>query len=195
VRYEIEVNGELRHVDVTRRDDRFVVVMDEREWVVDAAHVGGHLLSLLIEQKRDLVSNTSGPGRGAAAGTGNGHGQISSREIAIGTDPGHGQLVFGIRTVPLSIGLNPRRGAARGSHAGGAASGPQRIVAPMPGKVVRVLGKPGDAVSSRQPVVVIEAMKMENELRATGQGTISEVLVREGQSVEAGTLLAVVNPS
>jgi propionyl-CoA carboxylase alpha chain len=62
----------------------------------------------------------------------------------------------------------------------------------MPGKVVRLLAKPGDRVVHRQPVVVIEAMKMENELRATRDGAVAELLVHEGQSVEAGTLLAVI---
>jgi biotin carboxyl carrier protein len=76
--------------------------------------------------------------------------------------------------------------------AGGAASGPQRVTAPMPGKVVRVLVKPGDAVAARQPVVVVEAMKMENELRAGREGTVSDVQVREGMSVDAGALLLVI---
>jgi biotin carboxyl carrier protein len=65
----------------------------------------------------------------------------------------------------------------------------------MPGKIVRVLGKSGDSVAPRQPVVVIEAMKMENELRAGRGGTIGEVFVQEGQSVEAGAPLAIINPS
>ena len=54
----------------------------------------------------------------------------------------------------------------RKERRGAPGSGPQRLVAPMPGKVVRVLVKPGDTVRARQPIVVIEAMKMENELRA-----------------------------
>jgi biotin carboxyl carrier protein len=63
----------------------------------------------------------------------------------------------------------------------------------MPGKVVRVLVKKGEAVRARQSVVVIEAMKMENELRAAGDGTMAEIHVRDGQSVEAGALLAVIH--
>ncbi len=59
----------------------------------------------------------------------------------------------------------------------------------MPGKVVRVLVKPGDAVRARQPVVVVEAMKMENELRAGRDGTVAEIHAREGTSVDAGALL------
>ena len=62
----------------------------------------------------------------------------------------------------------------------------------MPGKVVRVLVKPGDTVAARQPLVVVEAMKMENELRAGRDGTVAEVHVREGVSVDAGALLIVI---
>ena len=62
----------------------------------------------------------------------------------------------------------------------------------MPGKVVRVLAKTGDSVHARQPLVVVEAMKMENELRASHDGTVAEVHVREGMSVEAGALLLVI---
>jgi biotin carboxyl carrier protein len=194
VRYEIEVNGQLREVDVIRRDDRIVVVMGDREWVVDAAQVNSNVLSLLIEEGCDGTAEQAHRHERPAARD-NGDKQISSREVAIGQDQVTGQFVFGIRTLPLAVGLNPRRRPGRASHAGSAGNGPQRIVAPMPGKIVRVLGKTGDPVAQRQPVVVIEAMKMENELRATREGTIAEVLVREGQSVEAGTLLAVVNPS
>jgi biotin carboxyl carrier protein len=52
--------------------------------------------------------------------------------------------------------------------------------------------KVGDVVRAREPVVVVEAMKMENELRADREGTVAEVHVREGMSVEAGALLAVI---
>jgi biotin carboxyl carrier protein len=62
----------------------------------------------------------------------------------------------------------------------------------MPGKVVRVLVKVGDEVQPRQGLVVVEAMKMENELRAAAAGRVREVFVSEGQSVEAGTPLVVV---
>ena len=67
-----------------------------------------------------------------------------------------------------------------------------QILAPMPGKVVRVLAAPGDAVSARQGVIVVEAMKMENELRAPRAGIVGEVLVREGALVDAGALLLTI---
>jgi biotin carboxyl carrier protein len=59
----------------------------------------------------------------------------------------------------------------------------------MPGKVLRVLVKAGDVVNTRQELVVVEAMKMENELRAVTAGRVRQVFVTEGQSVEAGTPL------
>jgi biotin carboxyl carrier protein len=62
----------------------------------------------------------------------------------------------------------------------------------MPGKVVRVLVKSGEPVRARQPLVVVEAMKMENELRAGRDGLVAEIHAREGESVDAGALLIVV---
>lgn len=69
----------------------------------------------------------------------------------------------------------------------------QSIVAPMPGRVVRVLVAPGDRVVARQAVVIVEAMKMENELRSPADGIVKEVTVREGAAIEAGTVLVVID--
>jgi biotin carboxyl carrier protein len=63
----------------------------------------------------------------------------------------------------------------------------------MPGRISRVLVRKGDPVRARQPVVVIEAMKMENELRALADGILAEIHVQDGQSVDAGALLAVIH--
>ena len=63
----------------------------------------------------------------------------------------------------------------------------------MPGRVVRVLVKPGDDVTLRQGLVVVEAMKMENELGSPKAGRVKDVTVIEGESVEAGRLLVVVD--
>jgi biotin carboxyl carrier protein len=62
----------------------------------------------------------------------------------------------------------------------------------MPGRIVRVLVGPGDEVTARQGVVVVEAMKMENELRAPKAGRVREVAVSPGVSVEAGRVLVVI---
>jgi biotin carboxyl carrier protein len=71
--------------------------------------------------------------------------------------------------------------------------GPQRVDAPMPGKIVRVLVKEGDAVEEGQGLVVVEAMKMENELKSPKAGVVRELHAQEGQPVEAGAKLAVVS--
>ena len=62
----------------------------------------------------------------------------------------------------------------------------------MPGKIVRVLVQNGQTVVTRQPIVVVEAMKMENELRAGRDGTIAEIHAHEGQSVDDGALLVII---
>jgi biotin carboxyl carrier protein len=62
----------------------------------------------------------------------------------------------------------------------------------MPGRIVKVLVKPEEVVAARQALVVVEAMKMENELRAPRAGTVAEVRVTEGASVEANTVLVVL---
>lgn len=73
--------------------------------------------------------------------------------------------------------------------AAAAASGPAPLKAPMPGLIVRVHVQPGDEVSAGQPLVVMEAMKMENELRAPTAGTVRTVAIQPGTAVEKGALL------
>ena len=63
------------------------------------------------------------------------------------------------------------------------------VEAPMPGKVLQVLVKPGDAVEEGQALLVLEAMKMENMIKAVAAGTVSEVPIAEGEAVEKGALL------
>lgn len=72
------------------------------------------------------------------------------------------------------------------------AEGRQQVVAPMPGKVVRVLVRAGDEVETGQGLVVVEAMKMQNEVRSPKSGTVEQLLAREGQPVNAGEVLVVV---
>jgi len=114
-------------------------------------------------------------------------GVVSAVAVALGAT-GEGDAAVDGHQIPVAIVDRRRRG--RGGL--GVADGEQRIVAPMPGKVIKVLVKPGDAVVARQGLVVVEAMKMENELTAQKAGTVTEVAVTEGSSVEAGRLLVVV---
>ena len=113
------------------------------------------------------------------------HDLVVETEVA----PGHRTVhVAGLR-LPLTITSRAPRGVAAG---GATQTGPTRVLAPMPGKVVRIPVQVGDEVEARQPVVVIEAMKMENALTAGRAGIVKEVLVQEGMSVEAGRPLVVV---
>jgi biotin carboxyl carrier protein len=81
----------------------------------------------------------------------------------------------------------------RRSHSGRIdLAGRQQISAPMAGKVVRVLVAPGQQVETGQGLLVVEAMKMQNEIRSTKTGTVERLLAKEGQAVNAGEILAVI---
>ena len=82
-----------------------------------------------------------------------------------------------------------RRLAARGGEEHG---GRREIKASMPGKVVDVLVAIGDKVEPKQGILIIEAMKMENEIKTPGAGEVKEIRVKAGQAVEAGELLLVI---
>jgi len=90
--------------------------------------------------------------------------------------------------------LDERMRAIRDPTAAAAASGPAPLMAPMPGLVVRVSVGVGDTVSAGQGLVVVEAMKMENELRASVAGVVTAVLAVPGQAVDKGALLVELGP-
>jgi biotin carboxyl carrier protein len=92
---------------------------------------------------------------------------------------------------PIEI-LDERRLRMRRAAGRFTAEGRQTITSPMPGKVVKVLARLGDAVREGQGVVVIEAMKMENEMKSPKDGKVVELNVVEGQAVDGGARLAVV---
>jgi biotin carboxyl carrier protein len=75
---------------------------------------------------------------------------------------------------------------------GAATAGPATVRSPMPGRIVKVLVRAGERIAAGQAVVVVEAMKMENELRAPRAGTVREIRCAEGTAVEAGQDLVVV---
>ena len=167
---QAEIGGHLRQIAAERLGppDRFRVTIDGRAFDVSASRVDQRTWSLLMPDG-------------------------SQHLVAVS-----GALASGL-TVHLPAGDLPvtlphmRRGRHRDSvRAGLSGEGPARIVAPMPGKVVRILAAVGQQVEAGQGVIVVEAMKMENELRAPRDGVVKEVPVPEGHSVEAGALLAVV---
>jgi biotin carboxyl carrier protein len=177
LQYDIEVEGERRRVVVHRIGDGFAVELDGRGWHVDAVRIDAQTVSLIV----GTMPANGDTGRPGPSGVGG-----SSREVTIA--PGkEGQSVAYVGGMPLAVALNGRR--RKGEDGTQTRGGPQRITAPMPGKVVRVLVATGDAVRARQPVVVVEAMKMENELRAGHDGTVAGIHVTEGSSVDAGAPL------
>jgi biotin carboxyl carrier protein len=177
MRYDIDVNGRPHEVIVQRSDGRFTVHLGARSWEVDAARIDQHTLSLLLR----AGGESAAPGAPTV---------LRSREVTLVPDAGQPSMTVRVGGVAIGVSLNGRR-RARGDR-GSQASGPQRVLSPMPGKVLRVLVAPGDAVLARQPIAVIEAMKMENEIRAGRDGRVTEVAVRDGQSVDGGTLVAVI---
>lgn len=86
--------------------------------------------------------------------------------------------------------LDPRRWSRnRGGHR---SEGIESLIAPMPGKVVRLLAAVGDAVTAGQGLMVVEAMKMQNELKASRPGRVLSIAAREGATVTAGEVLATI---
>ena len=102
-----------------------------------------------------------------------------------------GLLVVAIDGFRFEIEVrDPRRWTRRSGGRGG--EGVQTVVAPMPGKVVRVLIAPGDEVKAGQGLLVVEAMKMQNELKASRAGRVLTVPGKEGATVAAGEVLATI---
>ena len=169
--FEIELNGRTRSVSIERAGshERFRVTVDGEVSLVDARRSGEFGLSLVFPEA--------------------GHHGVRVA-LAPGTAPGEMLAYLRGRSVPVTV--NGRRTGRGAADTGGGAHGEQKVLAPMPGRVLRVLVATGDAVEARQPVVVVEAMKMENELRSPKTGRVKDVAVAAGASVEAGRVLMVI---
>jgi len=168
VKLSVEIGGRTHNVEVRRGVNGEEVSLDGKRVEVDIAEAG-RFWSLLIVRRAYEISVVDEPG-------------------GITLVPDNGQAVPTIVTGAGHFGAAARR--ARPLSDG--ADGPQRLLAPMPGRIVKLLAAVGEAVTTRQGLVVIEAMKMENELRSPKTGTVTEIKVTEGSSVEAGAVLAVV---
>ncbi len=182
VRFAVEAGGRERAVEITGRDGRYRAVVDGRVWIVDGVRAGG-AWSLLL---RDDEAGDEGAGDKTASAV------SRSRQVTL-APAASGEMAVSVDGHPVSVRVTSwASGRRRDRSTAGAATGPQQVAAPMPGRIVKVLVKAGDVVTAGQPLVVVEAMKMENELRAARAGTVSEVRVVEGAPVEAGALLMVI---
>ena len=178
MRFEVDTGARRRTIDVQRSGSQWVVTVDGRALSASLAQAGVRW-TLLV-----------GPASPAPAGSAPAAGR--SYEIAV-ESRGRGEHVVSVdgHGVAVSI-LDSRRRGPRGRVGSGDAGGPATVVSPMPGRVVKVLVARGDLVAAHQGLVVVEAMKMENELRAPRAGTVTEVRVREGEPVEAHAVLMVI---
>ena len=172
MRLEIEVSGRARTVTVERAAspaNRFVVTVDGCGHALDVRRLDGSALSII---RLD----------GAAAGT--------SHEMAVVGTGLRGQYDVQLLEGVVRAVIDGRRAVRPAGGQGHA--GRQTVLAPMPGRIVRVLVAAGDEVAERQELVVVEAMKMENAVVAPKAGRVTEVAVHEGATVRTGQTLVTV---
>jgi biotin carboxyl carrier protein len=147
-------------VEVRRGDDGYEVVIGGRTYRIDAARARAGLHSLRIDG--------------------------AQHEVAVRP---HGDGVWWVSTAHGASAvevLDPLAHLAARGAAGKGAKRRRRITAYMPGRVVALLAAEGDTVAAGQGIVVLEAMKMENEIRAEHDGVLARILVQPGQAVEGG---------
>ena len=117
---------------------------------------------------------------------------IAGRSLEVSVEEQSGELIVRTAGREFRVEIFDPRSWRRGKSGGIELEGRQQLVAPMPGKIVRVLAAPGEQVTAGQGLLVIEAMKMQNEVRSPKSGTV-EKLAAEGQTVNAGEVLAIVS--
>jgi biotin carboxyl carrier protein len=161
--YEVAIDGKNHRLELSREDGKWSCRLDGREIVVDAVLARPDVLSLRI---------------------GNQAYEVKCERVG-----GEQHLWVGSRRFAAEV-RDPRslRGRVRTTDD----SGPKKLNAPMPGKIVRVLVSQGAEVEAGTGILVVEAMKMQNELKSPKKGTIQKIFVSEGAAVNAGDVLAIV---
>ena len=163
---EIELDGKLRNVELAHTGQRARWTLDGRMLDADAVEVSPGIYSILIDGKSFEA-------------------RVESKSDS--------ELRIAVAGRQFNAAIRNSRKWKRDRGAGAEAEGPQQVKAPMPGKIVLVLVKIGDAVDAGQGIAVVEAMKMQNEIRSPKSGTIERVLVAAGQTVNAGEVVAIVS--
>ena len=162
--YHITIDGKNYRLELSRVDGRWQCRLDGREVQLDAVLTGRNVLSLLIDSKAYEIKREITP---------------TNMHLWVGS----ARYAAEVRD-PRSLG--GRVQGAAGAH------GPKKLVAPMPGRVVRVLARERDEVEVGQGVIVVEAMKMQNEIKSPKKGIMQKMLTTEGANVNAGDVLAIV---
>jgi biotin carboxyl carrier protein len=167
-RYVLDIEGEQRHAVVGRRGEELEIAVDDGE--PRPAHplsvLGGRALSIRYDGRLHLIHMSAGPGGTVTA-------------------------TMGGRPVRLTV-MDELRAQALESLGDAAGSG--TLKADIPGLVVEVKVAPGQKVHRGEPLIVVEAMKMQNELCAGVAGTVASIPVTAGQAVNPGDVLLVVEP-
>jgi biotin carboxyl carrier protein len=162
--YEVTIAEKVYRVELVRTEQEWKCKLDGRELPLDVVSAQDGMLSLLLQGKSYEV-----------------------KQETVGTES---NVVVGQERFSASV-RDPRSYRSR-RRSGASEQGVMKIKAPMPGKVVRILAPAGAQVEIGQSVVVIEAMKMQNELKAPKTGVVKKISVAEGAAVEAGQALAEV---
>jgi biotin carboxyl carrier protein len=162
--YDIAIDGKHYRLDLNQVEGRWSCRLDGREVEVDAVLARRDVLSLRI---------------------GNQAYEVKCERVGSDTHIWVGSMRYAAEV------RDPRSLRGRGRTAD--EHGPKKLTAPMPGKVVRILVAQGDEVEAGAGILVVEAMKMQNEVKSPKKGIIQKIHVREGASVNAGDVLAIVN--
>ena len=161
--YDVTIDGKSYRLELHRAESGWICRLDGREAEVDAVLARPDVLSLRL---------------------GNQAFEVKCERVA-----GEMHLWVGSRRFDTEV-RDPRSLRSRTRSADD--HGPKKLTAPMPGKVVRVLVREGAQVEAGAGVLVVEAMKMQNEIKSPKKGTIQKILVIEGSAVNAGDVLAIV---
>jgi acetyl/propionyl-CoA carboxylase alpha subunit len=169
--YDVTIDGKHYRLELDRAEGRWLCRLDGRAVEVDAVLARPDVLSLRIgNQAYEIKSEHVGGGKDG------------------GKDDDWHVWVGSVRFA--SEVRDPRSFRSRDRIAD--EQGPRKLTAAMPGKVVRVLVREGDLVEAGAGVLVVEAMKMQNEIKSPKKGTIQKMLAAEGVAVNAGDVLAIV---
>lgn len=172
--YEVTVGDKTHRIELVRSGSTWRCNLDGREFPLDVVALQSGVLSFLVE------------GRSYEARLDNDKDKDKTRDsggIATNIVVGNERFAATVRD-PRSL-----RSRRRPADAG---QGIKKLTAPMPGKVVRIMAPAGTDVEAGQPVLAIEAMKMQNELKSPKTGKVKKISVSEGDAVDAGQTLAEV---
>jgi biotin carboxyl carrier protein len=171
--YEVTVGDKTHRIELVRSGSASIwrCILDGREFPLDVVSLQAGVLSFLVEGRSYEVRLDDDKEKDKAK---------DSSGIATSIVVGNEHFLATVRD-PRSL-----RSRRRPADAG---QGIQKLTAPMPGKVVRILVPAGTEVEAGQPVLAIEAMKMQNEIKSPKKGKVKKITVNEGDAVDAGQIL------